>query len=211
MRIKWLGHACFLLTSENGTRVVTDPFDKTVGYAAPAVEADIVTTSHNHFDHNHVSVVRGDFIIIDGAGSFSEKGINITGVSAFHDENKGAKRGANIIYRYDIDGVKVCHCGDLGHVLSPEQVSEIGEADVLLIPVGGTYTLDAAGASEVVRQLRAAVTIPMHYKTPAINFPIDGVDKFLAAAGGGYRAGAREIEVTGENLSSLPKVIVLEY
>lgn len=211
MKIKWLGHACFLLTSKDGARILTDPFDNQVGYALPAEEADIVTSSHDHFDHNNFSVVRGRFVKINRAGRFSEKGIKIRGVKTYHDESKGAKRGGNIVYIFDIDGLKVCHCGDLGHMPTEEQKGEIGKVDVLLLPVGGTYTVDAAGANEIVKALNPAVTIPMHFKTPDMNFPIEGVDKFLAVAGGGEKLNRQEVEINRENIASLPGVIVLNY
>src|SRR5690554_2277719 len=117
MKIKWLGHACFLLTSSEGTIILTDPFNEEVGYRPPAIRADVVTTSHDHFDHNYIEVVKGDFVHIDAAGRFTEKGIEITGIETFHDDANGAKRGKNVIYKFDIDGIKVCHCGDLGHLL----------------------------------------------------------------------------------------------
>lgn len=211
MKIKWLGHACFLITSNSGIRILTDPFDHTVGYALPSVEADIVTTSHNHFDHNHVSVVKGGFVHIDKPDRYMEKGIEIIGVSTFHDESRGAKRGLNVVFKFDVDGVKVCHCGDLGHTLEPEHVKQIGEVDVLLVPVGGTYTVDARGAFEAVKQLNPSITIPMHFKTPAMNFPIAGVDSFLAIAGEGQKMNRQEVDIDGDSLVKLPKILVLDY
>jgi len=190
---------------------MTDPFDDQVGYKLPVVEADIVTSSHDHFDHNNFSIVKGSFKRINKPGKYSERGIEITGVSTYHDESKGAKRGTNVVFKYVIDGVRICHCGDLGHVLSPEQVREIGEVDVLLVPVGGTFTVNAGEAYKVVKQLKPAVTVPMHFKTPDMGFPIDGVDKFLAAAGGGVKAGKQEIEIEKGNISALPDVMVLDY
>jgi len=211
MKIKWLGHACFLITSISGVKILTDPFDDTVGYRLPEEEADIVLTSHNHFDHNNIDVVKGSFTHINEPGKTTVKGIQITGVSTYHDENKGSKRGKNIVFKMDIDGVRVCHCGDLGHVLTEEQVKEIGDVDVLLVPVGGTFTVDAAGAMQVVKQLKPAVTIPMHYKTEDLSFNIDGVDKFLELAGGGQRIKRQEIEIDTQTLSNYLGVVVLDY
>lgn len=164
MNIKWLGHACFKLTSEKGTVIVTDPFDESVGYPMPNVKADIVTSSHSHFDHNYFKAVKGNFDIVDTVGEHNIKGINIKGVNTFHDDEHGAKRGKNIVFVFDIDGIRVCHMGDLGHVLTEKQVEEIGPVDVLLIPVGGYYTIDAKQAVEVMNQLKPKITIPMHYK-----------------------------------------------
>lgn len=129
MKIRWLGHACFLLESQDGTKIVTDPFDGSVGYKIPMLEADIVTVSHDHYDHNYVEGVQGDPQIIKSAGEFNIDNIRIKGVPAYHDEVKGAKRGPNIIYNFDIDGIKVCHVGDLGHLLSKTQLEEIGDVD----------------------------------------------------------------------------------
>jgi len=211
MRIKWLGHSCFLLTAENGMRILADPFNDEVGYRLPAEEADIVTTSHNHFDHNNISIVKGEFTHINQTGRFFEKGIIIEGIPTFHDTDRGAKRGKNTIFKYSIDDITVCHCGDLGHVLTPEQVKDIGEIDILLVPVGGTFTINAEGACEVVRQLRPLVTIPMHYKTDAMNFKIDSVDKFIKVSGGGEWTGIHEVEISSDSLSSLPGIIVMDY
>lgn len=211
MILKWFGHACFLITSENGTRVLTDPFDEKVGYPLPEAEADIVTTSHSHYDHNNVGIVRGAFQHLDKPGAYLANGIEIKGISTFHDADSGAKRGENTVFVFKIDGIRLCHCGDLGHALTPGQVEEIGEVDILLVPVGGVYTVDAAGAAEVMRQLKPAITIPMHYKTKALSFFLDGPDKFLDRAGGGRPAGKRELEITRESLSSYPGIIVMEY
>ncbi|MGI6778517.1 MAG: MBL fold metallo-hydrolase [Acetivibrionales bacterium] len=211
MKIKWLGHSCFLITSESGVRMLTDPFDNTVGYELPKAEADIVTSSHNHFDHNHICVVKGNFKVVEKPGEFSEKGIGIKGVPTYHDKNGGKERGENIVYNFTIDGINVCHCGDLGHILTEEQVNGIGSVDILLLPVGGTFTIDAAEAKEVMEQLNPKVVIPMHYKTDVLDFPVDGVDKFLSIAGGGKKAGRQEIEISKECLDEMHGIVVLEY
>lgn len=211
MKIKWYGHACFLLTASDGTRILTDPFDEKVGYELPVLEAEIVTTSHEHYDHNNTGAVIGSYTRIKSPGCFNVRGIEIIGVSTFHDESRGSKRGKNIMFIYTVDGIRVCHCGDLGHMPTPDQLGELGEIDVLLVPVGGTYTIDAAGAAGVLEQLKPSVTIPMHFKTDALAFSLDGVNRFLAAAGGGEITGKQEIEVNRENLASFAKVIVLGY
>lgn len=211
MKIQWLGHACFLLTSSAGVRVLTDPFDPQIGYPAPAVAADIVTTSHQHSDHNYTKVVIGSFSVIDRPGESTLYGVQIKGIPSFHDDAKGSKRGSNILFRIVMDGITLLHCGDLGHPLSPEQEQAIGPVDVLLIPVGGYYTIDALTAVGVINQLHPTLTIPMHFRTAAINFPIQTVDPFLQAAGGGKRLGQGEIEVTPEKLKEQAGVIVLEY
>ncbi len=215
MKIKWLGHSCFLLTSDSGTRVLTDPFDSRVGYKLPSVEADIVTISHGHGDHNYVQAVRGKFVQISQAGTFEHHGIRMTGIPVFHDEVNGSKRGKNIIYLFDIDGIGICHCGDLGHIPSQAQLDEIGKVDFLLLPVGGTYTVDYAEAWKIVQLIKPRVTIPMHFQAGIVNFPLDRVDKFLAEAGAGGRkdifAGKQELEVTPDKLAALPEILVLDY
>jgi L-ascorbate metabolism protein UlaG (beta-lactamase superfamily) len=211
MRIKWLGHSCFLLTSDNNTRIITDPFDAKVGYRIPKEEADIVTVSHDHYDHNNIGVVKGFSVHVRETGKQTVKEIGINGVATFHDAQQGSKRGKNIIFTFGIDGVRVCHCGDLGHALTHEQVKEIGQVDVLLVPVGGIYTIDAAGAYEVVKQLKPAVTIPMHFKTQALSFPLEGADRFVATMGNGVRPGKQELTVDKAKLHELPGTIVLDY
>jgi L-ascorbate metabolism protein UlaG (beta-lactamase superfamily) len=139
------------------------------------------------------------------------KEIGINGVATFHDAQQGSKRGKNIIFTFDIDGVRVCHCGDLGHALTHEQVKEIGQVDVLLVPVGGIYTIDAAGAYEVVKQLKPAVTIPMHFKTQALSFPLEGADRFMAIMGNSVRLNKQELTVDKTKLHELPGTIVLDY
>ena len=211
MKIRWLGHACFLIAAENGTRILTDPFDATVGYPVPRVAADIVTTSHRHYDHNHVQAVTGPFTLVDKPGRTAVRGIDINGISTFHDNIGGARGGKNLVFTFVVDGLNVCHCGDLGHLPSAEQTAEIGPVDILLVPVGGNYTIDAATAAALCGLLRPTVVIPMHFKTPAIAFPIAGVDPFLAAMGGGRRAGAEEIDLDTRTIAAQAGVIILDY
>lgn len=212
MKIRWFGQACFLLESQDGTKIVTDPFDGSVGYKIPMLEADIVTVSHDHYDHNYVEGVQGDPQVIKSSGEYAIDSVSIKGVPAYHDEVKGAKRGPNIIYTFDIDGIKVCHLGDLGHLLSKTQLEDIGDVDVLLIPVGGTFTLDAEGAAAAIEQFSPKIIIPMHFKTPAISLPIDSVDKFLEQMGEGEHLGSNTLEITPEILDDAKnRIIVLEY
>lgn len=211
MKIKWLGHSCFLLTSAGGVRVLIDPYDEDLGYHVLSLEAEIVTTSHNHMDHNYIKAVKGKFTHVKQAGKTEIQGIAIKGVPTFHDEAGGAQRGKNIVFLYAIDGLNICHCGDLGHMLTPEQAADIGAVDIMMVPVGGKYTIDYRGASEVARLLKPALIIPMHFKTPKLKLGVDGVDPFLEEMGGGTRPGKREIEVTRKNILSLAGVIVLDY
>lgn len=212
MRIKWLGHSCFKIASEKGIRVVTDPFDDNVGYKLPAVETDIITLSHGHYDHNFIDCVKGNFEVVSKVGNFYVKDIAITGVHTYHDEEQGAKRGSNIVYVFDIDGIKVCHMGDIGHVLSPSQVQMIGAVDVLMIPVGGIYTVNWEGAIEIVNQLNPSVIIPMHYKTKVLKFNLEPADEFINKFENVVRAQSQIIEIKKDDLKAGDKkVYVLRY
>lgn len=186
MYISWLGQSCFKIQdkiSPDGVTVVTDPFDKSIGLKVPNFEADIVTVSHDHHDHNNVSALRGQPFIINCAGEYDRKGIMIEGVESYHDNKEGAKLGKNIMYRIEIDDITIVHLGDLGQILDNKQLEKIGGADILLVPVGGIYTLDAKNAVEVVSQIEPRIVIPMHYKTKDLKINLDGVDKFIKELG----------------------------
>jgi L-ascorbate metabolism protein UlaG (beta-lactamase superfamily) len=212
MRIKWLGHSCFKISSKNGIRIVTDPFDDNLGYRIPSVETDIVTVSHGHYDHNFVDCLNGDFEVIDKVGDFNVKGIPVRGVHTFHDEEEGAKRGGNIVYTFVVDDIKICHLGDLGHLLTPSQLEMIGDVDVLLIPVGGVYTIAAAQAVEVIKQLKPAVVVPMHYKTKALRLNVDPVEGFEQLMGKAEKPTQQVVEIKKDELDKNNlKVYILRY
>ena len=179
MIITPLGHSCFLLQESTGTTVITDPYSSDIGITLPPVTADVVTVSHSHYDHNNVKAVGGDPMIIDKPGMHDVKGVQIFGLNTYHDELNGEKRGSNVIFNIRMDGVNVCHLGDVGHGPSPMMIEAISPVDILLIPVGGNYTIDAEVAKEYVDRLMPNVIIPMHYKTDDVDIDIDGVDAFL--------------------------------
>jgi L-ascorbate metabolism protein UlaG (beta-lactamase superfamily) len=181
MKLKWLGHSCFLITSETGLRIITDPYSTVNGinYSPVNEAADIVTVSHDHLDHNNIAAVRGKPEVITGSGTKTAKEIQFKGIASHHDESKGKERGANTIFCFTVDGIRLCHLGDLGHELSREEIAQIGNADVLFIPIGGFFTIDARVATKVADGLKPKVIIPMHYKTPQCDFPITGVEDFL--------------------------------
>jgi L-ascorbate metabolism protein UlaG (beta-lactamase superfamily) len=179
MKIKWLGHSCFMITAQDGAVLITDPFDETVGYKLPAYPADVVSSSHDHFDHNHFSVIQGDFMKVTQPGETKAGSFTFFGTPTFHDEEGGKKRGKNIIYNISVDGIQLCHCGDLGHLLDEKAVASIGKVDVLFVPVGGTFTIDAAGAKDTVDKLSPKVVIPIHYQTPDLTFNISDESGFL--------------------------------
>ena len=184
MIITWIGHSCFKIQDKvgpDGITVVTDPFDKTVGLKVPNFEANIVTVSHDHFDHNNVKSLRGEPFVIKGAGEYDVKGVLVHGVMSAHGGGVNMK---NIIYRFEMDGISVSHLGDLGHALDNKQLEVVVGTDILLIPVGGKYTIDAKKAVEVVSQIEPRIVIPMHYKTSGLKIAgIDGVDKFVKEMG----------------------------
>ncbi|MFH2069294.1 MAG: MBL fold metallo-hydrolase [Candidatus Omnitrophota bacterium] len=211
MTIHWLGHACFLITSEAGVKVLIDPFDASVGYKVPAVEVDVVLTTHDHSDHNAINVVKGQPQIIRGSGQHQAKGIDFTGVSSFHDTTAGSMRGRNTIFVFELDGIRICHLGDLGHILEHKQVGHIGPVDVLLIPVGGVFTINASDADKVIEHLRPRIVIPMHYKTPAISLPIEPVDRFLANKPTVWKPESSELTITSEQLPTETTVVILKY
>jgi L-ascorbate metabolism protein UlaG (beta-lactamase superfamily) len=188
MIITWQGHSCFKIQDKVGTdgvTVVTDPFDKAIGLKVPNFEADIVTVSHDHHDHSNVEALRGNPFVIKSAGEYDVKGILVEGVTSFHDKEHGKERGTNIIYRIEVDGVSIVHLGDLGHKLENKQLERLGGTDILLIPVGGRYTLDAAAAVEVISQIEPRIIIPMHYQTEGLKLStdLDSIDKFIKEIG----------------------------
>lgn len=174
MKIEYLGHSCFILTSESGVRVLTDPYTK-VGYELPSgLKADIVTVSHGHFDHNYTKALCNQPIVLDKTDSFAWGGVEIYGEDSFHDPKQGALRGKNILFKIKMDGITVCHFGDLGEVYDKELAKKV-QADVWLIPVGGTYTIDPAQAKEYIENCAPKLVIPMHYR------PNDGSLDILSA------------------------------
>lgn len=186
MIISWIGHSCFKIqdkTGADGITLVTDPFDKNIGLKPPSFEADIVTISHDHHDHNNVKALRGDPFVIDMAGEYDLKGVMIQGVNSYHDEKGGKERGVNIIYRIEMDDISIVHLGDLGHILENKHLEELVGIDILIIPVGGKYTLDAKRAVQVVSQIEPRMVIPMHYKTSKLTVDIDKLDDFIKEIG----------------------------
>jgi L-ascorbate metabolism protein UlaG (beta-lactamase superfamily) len=213
MKIKWFGQSCFSLTAENGTKIVMDPYHNILGYKLPEIDALIVTISHNHGDHNNVGAVKGDFVLIREPGVFSQAGIGIKGIQTFHDNVSGTIRGKNVVYNFKIDGLNVCHCGDLGHLLSPKQISEIGKVDILLLPIGGRATLGAGSAAEVAKQLDPAVVIPMHYRTKALGifgFLFEKLESFIIVSKKEVK-NYKELDVNLSNIKDLPGIVILQY
>jgi len=189
VELTYYGHACFLLSAADGTSILIDPFNTECGYPIPDVAPTAVTVSHEHFDHNHVAMAKGSPTVIRGlapGGDWARVNtavgeVRITTVPTYHDASRGAERGRNAVFIYEVEGMRVVHLGDLGHTLDADQAGAIGRPDVLMVPVGGHYTIGPEEATQVVEQLAPRLVIPMHYKTPATaGWPIGPVDPFLS-------------------------------
>lgn len=188
MHIIWHGQSCFqVIVSRNKgeqTKLVIDPFSTNIGLRLPRMEANIVLVSHDHHDHNNAKAVAGNPFLIEGPGEYEIKDIFIQGIASFHDQKEGKERGRNTVYTIDAEEMRICHLGDLGQKeLTPEQMDRIGDVDVLMIPVGGNYTIDAKGAGSIISQIEPKIVIPMHYRIPKLNVKLEGVDKFLREMG----------------------------
>ena len=209
LNIRWLGHSCFLFTNQEGLRVLTDPFNEKIGYPVPHIETDIVTVSHHHHDHDSVQVLPGKPQVVDGEGQHNYSGLSIQGTATFHDAEQGAKRGKNTLFSFTMDGVRIVHLGDLGHLLTPDQLADVGQVDIACIPVGGFYTIDAEQAYQVVQQLNPKIVLPMHYKPDETSsLPIEGSNRFLA-----YFAQVKKAKILDISSNSLPETqeaVVLE-
>ncbi|MFH1412422.1 MAG: MBL fold metallo-hydrolase [bacterium] len=187
MYITYIGHSCFKLQDKvgpDGVIVVTDPFDPNMtGFKMPKIDADIVTVSHDHKDHNYVKAIKGDAFVINRAGEYENKGVFVEGIDAYHDDKQGNERGNIVMFRIDIDGISVAHLGDLGCALETKQLEKLEGTDILLIPVGGKYTIDAKKAVSVINQIEPRIVIPMHYGDPKLKWDLDKVDKFAKEIG----------------------------
>lgn len=218
MKIKWLGHSAFLITTQAGVRIITDPYESggfsgSVGYRPIREAADIVTVSHEHADHNYTKDITGQPQVVRKTGRHELKGVVLDGVLACHDKTDGRERGLNTVFVISADGLRVCHLGDLGHELAPKEVGAIGRVDVLLIPVGGHFTIDASEAARTAAALAPKLVIPMHFKTPVLDFPIAGVSDFAGrmTAHPIRRLAQDEIELTSATLPRATEVWILNH
>lgn len=183
MKITWYGHSCFRVVTKNAT-IITDPFSKDIGLKPPRCEADIVTVSHDHYDHNNTSTLRKSPFVINGPGEYELKGISILGIKSFHDAEQGKERGLNTIFLIKAEDIKICHLGDLGQKeLIDKQLEKLSRVDILMIPVGGIYTIDSEKARAIINQIEPKIVIPMHYKIPKLNIKLHKVDNFLKEIG----------------------------
>ncbi len=216
--LTWFGQSMFTMKVANGPTIMMDPVGASVGYkVAPIMGVDLVTVTHEHPDHNNVALAQGSPKILRGlAGNDWAKvdetiqGVRIRTVNLYHDDTQGAARGKDAAFVFEASGLRIVHIGDLGHLLSPEQVAAIGPVDVLMIPVGGNYTIDAAKATQVVDSLKPRVVIPMHYKTPATSLQLDPVDPFLSGKTV-ERVASNQLTISTQTLPKTTTVYVLGY
>jgi L-ascorbate metabolism protein UlaG (beta-lactamase superfamily) len=214
MKIKWLGHSCFLITSDPGLKIITDPYDvdDAIHYGRVKEQADIVTISHQHSDHNNTGDMPGKPEIVEGPGRQTVRGIVFEGIASYHDPFQGRKRGDNIIFCFNVDGIRLCHCGDLGHRLDDAALKALGKVDILMIPAGGPpQTMELDEAVEVSNSIKPSVLLPMHYKNERCSFPKYGAKDIMHKWPNAQNPGKSELGYSKGNLPSQPVVILLDH
>jgi len=213
MQIKWLGHSCFLLTAGDGAKLLMDPFksDSHLSYKPVAEKADMVTISHEHLDHNCTAALLGQPEVLRGGVEKTVKGIKVRGISLFHDESGGKQRGGNTVFCVAIDDINVCHLGDLGHRLSEDQLAAVGRVDVLLVPVGGVFTIDVEAANKVCEDIKPRIAIPMHYRTDRCLFLQWSAEDFARGKKIVRRLAGSEYEIAKAALPAEFEVVVPRY
>ena len=215
MQIQYYGHSCFKITIKPGGRATEDvalffdPFDKELGIRPPQGQADVVFVSHSHFDHNNVSAIKGEPVIIETPGEYAVKGINVIGLDSFHDGEEGAVKGRNTIFILEAEDLKICHLGDLGSGLTGKQLEEIDGVDILFVPVGGNYTIDGKKATELIRKIEPAIVIPMHYKVVGSTADIDDENKFCSEMGNCPKEKLARFTVKKKDLENKKMEVVL--
>ena len=210
MDVTWLGHGCFRLRGKNAA-VVTDPYPPSIGLRLPKQDAEVLTISHEHENHAYAQAVRDGAYEIHGPGEYEIAGVSVVGVPTYHDAEKGKKEGRNTVYLIEIDDVRICHLGDLGHKLDDAEAESVASPDVLLVPVGGHTTMNAAQAAEVVRQLEPRYVVPMHYAIPGLKLQLDPIDRFLKEMGVTSSEAQPKLTVQKSSVAEYEtKVVVLE-
>jgi L-ascorbate metabolism protein UlaG (beta-lactamase superfamily) len=208
MEIDWFGLSCFRLRSREAT-LVADPYEKSLGLKFPRPRADIVTISHAHAGHDNADGVPGEPKVIDGPGEYEVSSVFVTGVQTFHDKRNGRDRGKNTVYAINMEGINICHLGDLGHVPTQAQADAIGDVDILLVPVGGGNALNASDATEVVSLFEPTIVIPMHYRVPDLTVKLDPVDKFIKEMGVKAPAPVESLQVKRDGLPKEMQIVLL--
>lgn len=215
MNIQYYGHSCFKLSTKPAGRgqeelvIFFDPFDKKIGLRPPQGQADIILTSHGHYDHNNTESIKGNFRVINIPGEYSLLGINIIGIDSYHDPEKGALRGRNTIFLLESEDIKVCHLGDLGTELNAKQMEEIGDVDVLMIPIGGNYTIDAKKAVEIIKKIEPKVVIPMHYKIEGSIVDVASEEEFCEEIGNCSREKNSRLNLKKKDLEEKKMEVIL--
>ena len=217
MRIKFLAHACFLLTSKAGIKVLTDPYESggyggMINYGPIEEIVDIVTVSHEHADHGFVAGLKSTPLIVKDPGTREEKGITLKGFGTFHDTSSGSERGPNTIFVIQIDGLNICHLGDLGHMPDEKTISNIKPIDVLLAPVGGRpATLEPEEIMALAEKLAPKILIPMHFKTPQLGFPFKELHVFLEGKDSVKKMNSSKLDITKATLPATTEIYVLDH
>jgi L-ascorbate metabolism protein UlaG (beta-lactamase superfamily) len=207
--VTWLGHGCFRLRGRNAA-VVTDPFPPSIGIKLGRLDAQIVTVSHEHENHAYFSAIPNARYRISGPGEYEVAGVGVIGFDTFHDAQHGEVHGRNTVYLIELDDVRVCHVGDLGHKLGDDHLETLGNVDVLLVPVGGRTTMSAVQAAEVVRQVEPRVVVPMHFAIPGLKIELEPVDRFLKEMGLTAAEPQPKLSIQAASGESETKVVVLE-
>lgn len=216
MQITWYGHSCFSIKTKSllneEINIIIDPFDdQKMGIKLPKSKADIVLSSHDHYDHNNIKAVQGNPFIVKTPGEFEIKDVFIQGIPSFHDKKNGAERGNNIIFYLESEKIHLAHLGDLGHILNEKQLSKLSKIDILMIPIGGKYTINYSEAIEIISQLEPKIIIPMHYKIPGLTIDIDGIEKFAQEMGVDPNKKTDKLKITEKNLpTDRSKVIIMD-
>ena len=209
MDITWLGHSCFRIKVKE-VSLVTDPYDATLGYSWPKSAANIVTITHVHPGHGNVAGVEGNPRVVNRPGESEIKNVFIIGFPSFHDAAQGANRGRNTIYLMEMEDLRLCHLGDIGHTPSPKQIEELSGIDVLFAPVGGVSTIDAKTAAEIVRLLNPKIVIPMHYQTDVTSW-LEPLEKFTTGMGLREVVPQPKLTVTKPTVPPETRVVILDY
>lgn len=214
MRLQWFGHSSFLLTADSGLKIFTDPCHPETGYTLKDIETDVVTITHGHHDHDYLGAFIGSPMVIREAGEYEVQGVRITGIKWFHDDAHGAKRGDTLIFLYEMDGLRIAHMGDIGCMPSDEVFTSLGKLDVLMCPVGGTYTIGPSDACAIANRTKTNVFIPMHYQTSVLKakLPLLGVDALIDIAKNCHihKLNQSEATITKGNLGE-DRLLVLDY
>ncbi|MBI1984994.1 MAG: MBL fold metallo-hydrolase [Candidatus Wildermuthbacteria bacterium] len=216
MQISWKGQACFQIAASKAkqeqVKIVIDPYEEAIGLRLSPLEADILLITHAHLDHDNKKAVKGDPFVIANPGEYEVKGAFIQGIASFHDETQGKERGMNTMYLLEVEDMKICHLGDLGQKeLTPDQLNAIGDVDVLMIPVGGVYTIGAKEASSIVSQIEPKIVIPMHYAIPKLKAKLEGPEGFLKIMGAKEAVPVEKLAIKAKDLEEDGiKIVVLQ-